>query len=73
MVKMTRLEMLKWMYEHCKNEDTSLCYMLVQDNIGKEYYSELDRMGFIKREFYNGLAYVCLSYLGRAYCEEIFN
>ena len=73
MVKITRLEMLKRMYEHCKNEDTSLCYKLVQDSIGEEYYSELDHMGFIKRKFYNCLAYVCLSYLGRAYCDEIFN
>ena len=73
MEKMSRLEMLKWMYEHCKNEDSSLCYKLVQDSIGKEYYSELDKMGFIKREFKNCLAHVSLSYLGRAYCEEIFN
>lgn len=61
------------MYEHCKNEDTSRCYEFVRDNIGIEYYLELDTMGFIKREIYNGIAYICLSYLGRAYCEEIFN
>ena len=73
MIKMTRVEMLKWMYEHCKNEDTSRYYKFVLDNIGIEYYLELERMGFIKKEFYNGLAYIYLSYLGRAYCEEIFN
>ena len=70
---MTRLEMLKWMYENCKDESTSCYYKFIEDTIGTEYYSELERMGFVMCDFKLGGSYVCLSDLGKAYCDELFN
>lgn len=70
---MTRLEMLKWLYKNCKDESMACYDKWIKDAIGTEYYSEVKRMGFIMTHSKIGSSYVCLSNLGRAYCDEIFN
>ncbi len=69
---MTRLEMLKWMYEHASNRDNAKHHTIVKIVIGEDNYKELDKMGFLKREYVLADGYVWLSYLGNAYCKEIF-
>ncbi len=48
---MTRLEMLRWMYEHCQNRDNSKYNKIVKTIIGVDFYKELDSMGFLKGEY----------------------
>lgn len=70
---MTRLEMLKWMYEHCQNEDAAKHYKIVKTTIGVNFYKELDKMGFLRGKYILSDRYVWLSYLGNEYCKLIFN
>lgn len=69
---MTRLEMLKWMYEHASNRDNAKNHALVKIVIGKDNYRELDKMGFLASVYIVGDRYVWLSYLGIQWCKEIF-
>lgn len=70
---MTRKEMLKWVYENCRTEEAAIHHKVLKDKIGEKYYTELNLMQFIKRTFKSGEAYICLSYMGRTYCEELLN
>lgn len=70
---MNRLEMLKWMYEHCQNRNNAKHNTIVKIAIGDEFYKELDKMGFLKSEYVVSDRYVWLSYLGNEYCKLIFN
>ena len=69
---MTRLEMLKWMYENASNRDNAKCHAIVKIAIGKDNYRELDKMGFLASVYIVGDRYVWLSYLGIQWCKEIF-
>lgn len=69
---MTRLEMLKWMYENASNRDNAKYHIIVKIAIGEDNYKELDKMGFLRREYVLTDAYVWLSYLGIQWCKEIF-
>ena len=70
---MNRLEMLKWMYEHCQNRDNAKYHTIVKNVIGDNFYKELDKMGFLNSEYIVTDRYVWLSYLGNEYCKLIFN
>ena len=41
---MTRLEMLRWMYEHCQNRDNAKHNTIVKMIIGEDFYKELDKI-----------------------------
>ena len=69
---MTRLEMLKWMYENASNIDNAKNHAIVKIAIGKDNYRELDKMGFLASVYIVGDRYVWLSYLGIQWCKEIF-
>ena len=69
---MTRLEMLKWMYENASNRDNAKYHIIVKIAIGEYNYRELDKMGFLASVYIVGDRYVWLSYLGNSYCKEIF-
>ena len=69
---MTRLEMLKWMYENASNRDNAKNYAIVKIAIGEDFYKELDKMGFLASVYIVGDRHVWLSYLGNSYCKEIF-
>lgn len=69
---MTRLEMLKWMYENASNLDDAKHNTIVKLAIGKDFYKELDKMGFLASVYIVGDRYVWLSYLGIQWCKEIF-
>ena len=70
---MTRLEMLRWMYEQCQNRDNAKHNKIVKTIIGVDFYKELNNMGFLKGEYILSDRYVWLSYLGNEYCKLIFN
>ena len=70
---MTRLEMLRWMYEHCQNRDNAKYCGIVKTIIGTDFYKELDKMGFLRGEYVLSDRYVWLSYLGNEYCKLIFD
>ena len=69
---MTRLEALKWMYEHASSRDNAKYHTIVKLVIGEDFYKELDKMGFLNSEYVVEERYIWLSYLGKAYCKEIF-
>ena len=69
---MTRLEMLKWMYENASNRDDTKHNTIVKLAIGKDFYKELDKMGFLASVYIVGDRHVWLSYLGIQWCKEIF-
>ena len=69
---MTRLEMLKWMYEHASDRDNAKYHTIVKLVIGEDFYKELDKMGFLASVYIVGDRYVWLSYLGIQWCKEIF-
>lgn len=69
---MTRLEMLNWMYENASSRDNAKHNTIVKLAIGKDFYKELDKMGFLRGEYIVGDRYVWLSYLGIQWCKEIF-
>lgn len=70
---MTRLEMLRWMYEHCQNRENAKHNKIVKTTIGVDFYKELDKIGFIRGEYILGDRYIWISYLGNEYCKLIFN
>lgn len=70
---MTRLEMLRWMYEHCQNRDNAKHNKIVKTIIGVDFYKELNSIGFLRGEYILSDRYVWLSYLGNEYCKLIFN
>ena len=70
---MTRLEMLRWMYEHCQNRDNAKHSNIVRTVIGVNFYKELDKMGFLSGVYISSYRYVWLSYLGNEYCKLIFD
>lgn len=69
---MTRLEMLKWMYENAPNRDNAKYHTIVKLVIGEDNYNELDKMGFLRKEYVLTDEYVWLSNLGKQWCKEIF-
>lgn len=72
---MTRLEMLKWCFENISESDNGKTWEEVYSTIGGIYLEELIHMGFVSRwyDFANDCHRVYLTWLGKAYCEEIFN
>lgn len=69
---MTRLEVLELVYRNAPNRDNAKHYSVIKSAIGEDFYKELDKMGFLNSEYVVGERYVWLSYLGKAYCKEIF-
>ena len=69
---MTRLEALKWMYENASSRDNARHHTTVKLVIGKDFYKELDKMGFLSSVYIVGDRYVWVSNLGNSYCKEIF-
>ena len=71
---MTRLEMLKWCWENISIPDSTLTKKDVVNAIGEPYVQELDQMGFILGWYDWGAdkRRVHLTWLGKAYCEELF-
>lgn len=69
---MTRLEMLKWMYENASNRNNAKYHIIVKIVIGEDNYNELDKMGFLGKEYVLADEYVWLSNLGIQWCKEIF-
>ena len=69
---MTRLEALKWMYEHASSRDNAKHHTIVKLVIGNDFYKELDKMGFLASVYIVGDRYVWVSNLGNSYCKEIF-
>ena len=70
---MTRLEMLKWMWENCRNVDSAIHWKTFKEKVGETYYSELVMMSFISYTHVNSIGHVYMSRLGRDYCKEIFS
>ena len=70
---MTRLEMLKWMWENCRDVDSAIHWKTFKEKVGETYYAELVMMSFISYKHVNSIGHVHLSRLGRDYCKEIFS
>lgn len=72
---MTRLEMLKWCYENISEPDKSKTNEEVFSAIGRMYLEELHHMGFVAQwyDWGSNCHRVFLTWLGKEYCEEIFN
>ena len=70
---MNRLEMLKWMWENCRDVDSAIHWKTFKEKDGETYYSELVMMSFISYTHVNSIGHVHLSRLGRDYCKEIFS
>lgn len=72
---MTRLEMLKWCWENISIPGNVLTQKDVVNAIGEPYLQEIDQMGFILRwyDWETDTRRVHLTWLGKAYCEEMFS
>ena len=72
---MTRIEMLKWCWENISIAGNILTLKDVENAIGEPYLQELDQMGFIIRyyDWETDTRRVHLTWLGKAYCEEMFS
>ena len=72
---MTRLEVLKWCYENISGPDKSKTKEEVISAIGAMYLEELCHIGFVLQWYDWSIDCYCfyMTWLGDAYCEEIFN
>ena len=72
---MTRLEALKWCWENLSDPNNNFRWEEVEDTIGGVYFEELRHMDFISRWFnwQENRTCVYMSWLGKAYCEEMFS
>ena len=73
---MTRREMLRWCWENISDENNTLItWKDMESAIGGIYVEELKLMGFISSWYdWDADTYrVYLTWLGKAYCEEMFS
>lgn len=72
---MTRLEVLKWCWENISDENSKLTWKDMESAIGAIYVEELKYMNFISSwyDWVDDTYRVNLTWLGKAYCEEMFS